>query len=205
MALTEAVSGRSKSKEKVKISDYDFKGHHAKWNAKLLSSCCNMLFTPYPLLEMAAVGKFNTSHWRCYTLHSPLGSEVCREGRLNRKKLEVGRRWNNKTLWRTCALWEATSRSAGQQIPPPLMKPEGTLPCSQEPTKSEVRCNILSYGECVGPSHNLYPGGIPIIGCRRLLTRYIRRYHPHPRAVSCIRNRRMRRAMVRRNQLNTNK
>jgi hypothetical protein len=29
--------------------------------------------------------------------------------------------------------WEADSRSASQQIQPPFIKTEGSLPCSQEP------------------------------------------------------------------------
>jgi hypothetical protein len=29
--------------------------------------------------------------------------------------------------------WEANSHSVTQKIPPPLIEPEGSLPCSQEP------------------------------------------------------------------------
>jgi hypothetical protein len=87
------------------------------------------------------------------------------------------------------------------------MEPECSLPCSQQPAKSEVLVTFqhavffLRWG-VVSPPPNPQAGRQPVVGCPRLLIQYIRSYPPYLEAVSSIRNLRTRHAVVTRDSLN---
>jgi hypothetical protein len=100
-----------------------------------------------------------------------------------------------------------------------FMKPEGSLPCSQEPSNGPYpepdhpknpsqalrdiseQYVVIRRG-IVNPMANPQAGVPPLIGCPRLLIQYNRSCPPYMEAVSSIRNLRTRCILVTRDPLN---